>query len=234
MLVSRISTKMLCVATESIPSWTNRVGGWVPLALHSAQVIAAEVELCSEQGDSGSKSSEQGGSGSIIQLLEILVLGMPQARNCRIFDRSWLGLFSLFQNAQNVERWDISRPVLEKKGSMLTLFRIAFQLIPIQLLRNIWTFFKNHQSPTCWRGGLQGGGAEYLVVCPILKKQSWSLLCSQLTVHRGNTHAREGALLSLYSYPSFFRLSTTLPSYSPKRKPHMVVSKVLKYLELCL
>ena len=94
------------------------------------------------------------------------------------------------------------------------------------MLRNIWTFFKNHQSPTCWRGGLQGGGAEYLVVCPILKKQSWSLLCSRLTVHRGNTHAREGALLSLYSYPFFFRLSTTLPSYSPKRKPHMVVDQV--------
>ena len=196
MLVSGISTKMLCVATESIPSWTNRVGGsWVPLALHSAQVIAAEVELCSEQGDSGSKSSEQGGSGSMIQLLEILVLGMPQARNCRIFDRSWLGLFSLFQNAQNVERWDISRPVLEKKGSMFTLFRIAFQLIPIQMLRNIWSFLKIHQSPAGWRGGLQGGGAEYLVVCPILKKQSWSLLCSWLTVHRGNTHhVGEGAL----------------------------------------
>ena len=89
MLVSGILTKMQCVATESIPSLTNWVGGsWVPLALQSAQVIAAEVELCSEQGDSGSKSSEQGGSGSIIQLLEILVLGMPQARNCRIFDRS--------------------------------------------------------------------------------------------------------------------------------------------------
>ena len=89
MLVSGILTKKQCVATESYPSWTNRVGGsWVPLALHSAQVIAAEVELCSEQGDSGSKSSEQGGSGSMIQLLEALVLGMPQARDFRIFDRS--------------------------------------------------------------------------------------------------------------------------------------------------
>ena len=151
---------------------------------------------------------------------------MPQARDFRIFDRSWLGLFSLFQNAQNVDRWDISRPVLEKKGSMFTLFRIAFQLIPIQKLRNIWPLSKSHQSPTGWRFGQQCGGAENLVACPILKKQSWSLLCSRLTVHRGNTHAREGALLSLYSYPSFFRLSTTLPSYSPKRKPHMVVDQV--------
>ena len=74
MLVSGILTKMQCVATESIPSWTNRVcGSWVPLALQSAQVIAADVEPCSEQGDSGSKSSEQGGSGSMIQLLEALV-----------------------------------------------------------------------------------------------------------------------------------------------------------------
>ena len=200
MLVSGILTK----ATESIPSWTNRLGGsWVPLALHRAQVIAADVELCSEQGDSGSKSSEQGGSGSMIQLFRSFDKRMPQARDFGIFDRSWLGLFSLFQNAQNVERWDISRPVLEKKGSMFTLFRIAFQLIPIQMLRNIWPFLKIHQSSTGWRGGLQGGGAEYLVVCPILKKQSWSLLCSRLTVHRGNTHgnAQEKVPYSLYSYP---------------------------------
>ena len=83
MLVSGILTKMQCVATESIPSWTNRVGGsWVlvPLALQSAQVIAAEVELCSEQGDSGSKSSEQGGSGSMIQLLETLVVECHKPR----------------------------------------------------------------------------------------------------------------------------------------------------------
>ena len=74
MLVSGILTKMQCVATASILSWTNQVGGsWVPLPLHRAQVIAAEVELCSEQGDSGSKSSEQGGSESMIQLLEALV-----------------------------------------------------------------------------------------------------------------------------------------------------------------
>ena len=90
----------------------------------------------------------------MIQLLEALVLGMPQARDFRIFDRSWLGLFSLFQNAQNVERWDISRPVLEKKGSMFTLFRIAFQLILIQMPRNIWPLSQSHQSPTGWRGGL--------------------------------------------------------------------------------
>ena len=46
-------------------------------------------------------------------------------------------------------------------------------------------------------------------------------------MHRGNTHAREVALLSIYPYPlSFFRLSTTLPSYSPERKPHMVVDQV--------
>ena len=67
--------------------------------------------------------------------------------------------------------------------------------VPIKMLINIWSFLKIHQSPTCWRVRLQG---EYLVVCPILKKQSWSLLCSQLTVHRGNTtHVGEGALLSL-------------------------------------
>ena len=34
------------------------------------------------------------------------------------------------------------------------------------------------------------------------------------------------SLSILISYPSFFRLSTTLPSYSPKRKPHMVVDQV--------
>ena len=46
---------------------------------------------------------------------------------------------------------------------MFTLFRIAFQLILIQMLRDICPFLKIHRSPTGWRVvGLQDGGAENL------------------------------------------------------------------------
>ena len=57
-----------------------------------------------------------------------LLLGMNQVK----FWHSWLEMFCrhFFWNVQNVDWWDISRPVLEKKGSMFSISR-KVNLIPI-------------------------------------------------------------------------------------------------------